>query len=101
MEMTALWKERKSKRSFPLFPHRLRKLANNRELPTFPQLRRRLGFLYLQARLTSTLTKSVTYMPGTFCYRHARSHHKTKAPQREQLDGLDVVPHRGRLEIWA
>ena len=76
MEMTALWKERKSKRSFPLFPHRLRKLANNRQLPTFPQLRRRLGFLYLQARLTSTLTKSVTYMPGTFCYRHARSHHE-------------------------
>src|ERR1700722_5544661 len=74
MEMTVVWKERKSKRSFPLFPHRLRKLANNRELPTFPQLRRRLGFLYLQARLTSTLTKSVTYMPGTFCYRHARSH---------------------------
>ena len=74
MEMTAVWKERKSKRSFPLFPHRLRKLANNRQLPTFPQLRRRLGFLYLQARLTSTLTKSVTYMPGTFCYRHARSH---------------------------
>src|SRR3984957_890226 len=77
MEMTAVWKEKKRKRSFPLYTHRLRKLANNRELPTFPQLRRRLGFLYLQARLTSTLTKSVTYMPGTFCYRHARSHHKT------------------------
>jgi hypothetical protein len=74
MEMTAAWKERKRKSPFPLFPHRLGKLANNRELPTFPQLRRRLGFLFLQARLTSSLTKSVTYMPGTFCYRHARSH---------------------------
>jgi hypothetical protein len=78
MEMTAAWKERKRKSPFPLFPHRLGKLANNRELPTFPQLRRRLGFLFLQARLTSSLTKSVTYMPGTFCYRHARSHNNLK-----------------------
>jgi len=46
MEMTAAWKERKRKSPFPLFPHRLGKLANNRELPTFPQLRRRLGFLF-------------------------------------------------------
>ena len=46
MEMTAVWKERKRKSPFPLFPHRLGKLANNRELPTFPQLRRRLGFLF-------------------------------------------------------
>ncbi len=30
--------------------------------------------LFLQARLISTSTKSVTYMPGTFCYRHASSH---------------------------
>ena len=30
--------------------------------------------LFLQARLTSNSTKSVTYMPGTFCYRYARSH---------------------------
>jgi hypothetical protein len=46
MEMTAVWKERKEKALSPLFPHRLGKLANNRELPTFPQLRRRLGFPY-------------------------------------------------------
>ena len=46
MEMTAVWKERKSKSPFPLFPHRLGKLANNRELPTFPQLRRRLGISF-------------------------------------------------------
>jgi hypothetical protein len=30
-------------------------------------------FLFPQARLASTSMKSVTYMPGTFCYRHARS----------------------------
>ena len=30
--------------------------------------------LFLPARLTSISTKSVTYMPGTFCYRHARPH---------------------------
>src|ERR1700739_4261226 len=74
MEMTAVWEGRKRKSPFPPFPHRLGKLANNRELPTFPQLRRRLGFLFSQARLTSTWTKSVTSMPGTFCYRHASSH---------------------------
>jgi hypothetical protein len=75
MEMTAAWKERKSKSPFPLFPHCLGKLANNRELPTFPQPPATTwDFLFLQARLTSTSTKSVTYMPGTFCYRHPRSH---------------------------
>jgi hypothetical protein len=75
VDMAAVWKARKSKSPFPLFPHWLGKLAKNRELPTFPQPRRRLGIsLFLQARLTSTSTKSVTYMPGTFCYRHARSH---------------------------
>src|SRR5580693_3508336 len=99
MEMTAVWKERKSKRSFPLFPHRLRKLANNRELPTFPQLRRRLGFLYLQARLTSTLTKSVTYMPGTFCYRHARSHHRAKHSPMQTAYQIVVLLSRIALEV--
>jgi hypothetical protein len=79
MEMTAVWEERKSKSPFPLFPHCLGKLANNSDLPTFPQPPATTwDFLFLQARLTSTSTKSVTYMPRTFCYRHPRSHRASK-----------------------
>jgi hypothetical protein len=29
--------------------------------------------------------ESVTYIPGTFCYRHARSHNKTHTPRPKQL----------------
>ncbi len=78
MEMTAVWKKRKSKSPFPLFPHHLGKLANNHELPTFPQPRRRLGFPFSPSSFNFNFDESVTYMPGTFCYRHARSHNKTK-----------------------
>ena len=46
MEMTAVWKERKSRSPFPLFPHCLWKARKNRELPTFPQPRRRLDKLF-------------------------------------------------------
>ena len=67
MEMTAVWKERKSKSPFPLFPHCLGKLAKNRELPTFPQLRRRLGIsFFLPARLTSISTKALPTCPLPF-----------------------------------
>ncbi len=78
MEMTAVWKERKSKSPFPLFPHRLGKLAKPRasHIPTASATT--WDFIFLPARLTSTSTKSVTYMPGTFCYRHARSHRGKK-----------------------
>ena len=69
-----MWKERKSKSPFPLFPHCLRKARKNRDIPTFHSFGDDLDFHFLQVRLTSTSTKSVTYMPGTFCYRHARSH---------------------------
>jgi hypothetical protein len=41
MEMKAVWKERKRKSPFPLFPLPW-KARKQRELPTFPQLRRRL-----------------------------------------------------------
>ena len=74
MEMTAVWKERKSKSPFPLFPHCLGKLAKKPRASHIPTASATTwDFLFLQARLTSTSTKSVTYMPGTFCYRHARS----------------------------
>jgi hypothetical protein len=41
--------------------------------------------LFLQPRLTSTWTKSVTYLPGTFCYEHARS---LKIPRDSVLESL-------------
>jgi hypothetical protein len=75
MEMTAVMGREERQKLFPSLPTLPWKARKNRELPTFPQLRRRLGVSFFsQARLTSTSTKSVTYMPGTFCYRHARSH---------------------------
>ena len=52
----------------------LGKLAKTASFPHSHSLGDDLEFLFPQARLTSTSTKSVTYMPGTFCYRHARSH---------------------------
>jgi hypothetical protein len=74
MEMTAVWKGRKRKSPFPPFPHCLGKLANSRasHIPTASATT--WNSYLLQARLTSTSTKSVTHMPSTFCYRHARSH---------------------------
>jgi hypothetical protein len=63
MEMTAVWKERKEKA-----------LSLSSHIPTAAATT--WISLFLQARLTSTWTKSVTYMPGTFCYRHARPHNK-------------------------
>jgi hypothetical protein len=75
MEMAPGWEERESKRPFPLFPPCLGKLAKNASFPHSHSFGDGLGFpLLLQARLTLTSTKSVTYMPATFCYRHARSH---------------------------
>ena len=76
MEMTAVLEKRESRSSFPLFQHCLGKLAKNASFPHSHSFGDDLDFHFLQVRLTSTSTKSVTYMPGTFCYRHARSHNK-------------------------
>jgi hypothetical protein len=79
MEMTAVWKERKRKNPFPLFPQRLGKLAKKPRASHIPTASATTwDSFFLQARLTSTLTKSVTHLPGTFCYRHARSHKSKK-----------------------
>jgi hypothetical protein len=86
MEMTAVMGREEKQKLFPSLPTLPWKARKNSELPTFPQLRRRLGIsLFLQARLTSTSTKSVTYMPGTFCYRHARSQTDSGANSLEPL----------------
>ena len=52
----------------------LGKLAKTASFPHSHSFGDDLEFPFSPARLTSTSTKSVTYMPGTFCYRHARSH---------------------------
>ncbi len=45
MEMTAVWKERKAK-ALSLSSHTALESSQNRELPTFPQPRRRLGISF-------------------------------------------------------
>jgi hypothetical protein len=71
MEMTAVWKERKRKSPFPLFPHCLGKLANYASFPHSHSFGDDLGFLFSLSSFNFNLDKSVTYMPGTFCYPHA------------------------------
>jgi hypothetical protein len=58
--------------SLPTPPWKARKQPRASHIPT--ACGDDLVSFFLQARLTSTWTKSVTYMPGTFCYRYARSH---------------------------
>jgi hypothetical protein len=74
MEMTAVWKERKRKSPFPLFPHRLGKLANSATFPHSHSFGDDWRFPFFSNSFNFNSTKSVTYMPGTFCYRHARPH---------------------------
>jgi hypothetical protein len=76
MEMTPVWKERKSKSPFPLFPHCLGKLANTPSLPHSHSFGDDLGFLFSTSSFNFNFDESVTDMPGTFCYRHARSLNK-------------------------
>jgi hypothetical protein len=73
MEMTPVWKERKSKSPFPLFPHCLGKLANTASLPHSHSFGDDLGFLFSTSSFNFNFDESVTDMPGTFCSRHARS----------------------------
>src|ERR1700742_467805 len=76
MKMTPAWKEEKRKRPFPLFPPWLGKIAKNATLPHFHSLGDGWKSSSLQYPLNFNSTKSVTYMTGTFCYRHARPLHK-------------------------
>jgi hypothetical protein len=79
MEMTPVWKERKSKSPFPLFPHCLGKLANTASLPHSHSFGDDLGFLFSTSSFNFNFDESVTDMPGTFCYRHARSLRASKS----------------------
>jgi hypothetical protein len=73
MEMTPVWEERKSKSPFPLFPHCLGKLANTAtcHIPTASATT--WDFFFSTSSFNFNFDESVTHMPGTFCYRHARS----------------------------
>ena len=102
MEMTAVLEERKSKSSFPLFQHCLGKLSKNASFPHSHSFGDDLDFHFLQVRLTSTLAKSVTYMPGTFCYRHARSHRgqPMRALAPEVPSSFSICSFKYRLALY-
>jgi hypothetical protein len=64
MEMTAVWKERKSKSPFPLFPHRLGKLAKTASFPHSHSFGDDLGFPFSP--------NSFNFNFNEKCYLHAR-----------------------------
>ena len=64
MEMTPVWKERKSKSPFPLFPHCLGKLANTASLPHSHSFGDDLGFPFSPSSFTFNFDEK--------CYLHAR-----------------------------
>src|ERR1700690_3683527 len=64
MEMTAVWKERKSKSPFPLFPHCLGKLAKTASFPHSHSFGDDLGFPFSQSSFNFNLSEK--------CYLHAR-----------------------------
>jgi hypothetical protein len=64
MEMTAVWKERKSRSPFPLFPHGLGKLAKTASFPHSHSFGDGLGFPFSPS--------SFNFNPNEKCYLHAR-----------------------------
>ena len=64
MEMTAVWKERKSKSPFPLFPHCLGKLAKNASFPHSHSLGDDLGFPFFSSSFNFNFNEK--------CYLHPR-----------------------------
>ena len=57
----------------------LGKLAKTASFPHSHSLGDDLEFLFSPSSFNFNSTKSVTHMPGTFCYRHARSLNKAKS----------------------
>ena len=64
MEMTAVWKERKSKSPFPLFPHCLGKLAKTASFPHSHSFGDDLGFPFSPSSFNFNFNEK--------CYLHAR-----------------------------
>ena len=57
----------------------LGKLAKTASFPHSHSLGDDLEFLFSPSSFNFNSTKSVTHMPGTFCYRHARSLRREKS----------------------
>jgi hypothetical protein len=93
MEMTAVWEERKRKSPFPLFPHGLGKLANSASFPHSHSFADDWRFPFFSNSFNFNSTRSVTYMPGTFCYRHARPHTK------QSISATRKAVSRGKIEF--
>jgi hypothetical protein len=100
MEMTPVWKERKSKSPFPLFPHCLGKLANTASLPHSHSFGDDLGFLFSTSSFNFNFDESVTDMPGTFCYRHARSL-RTRNDQGFRVCVRTRKSRNIRIDFWV
>ena len=64
MEMTAVWKERKSKSPFPLFPHCLGKLPKTASFPHSHSFGDDLGFPFSPSSFNFNFNEK--------CYLHAR-----------------------------
>jgi hypothetical protein len=64
MEMTPVWKERKSKSPFPLFPHCLGKLAKTASFPHSHSFGDDLGFPFSPSSFNFNFDEK--------CYLHAR-----------------------------
>ena len=64
MEMTAVWKERKSKSPFPLFPHCLGKLAQQPRASHIPTASAAAEFLFALSSFNFNFDEK--------CYLHAR-----------------------------
>jgi hypothetical protein len=75
--------EREEKQKpFPSLPTPPWKLAKTASFPHSHSLGDDLGFPFSPSSFNFNIDESVTYMPGTFCYRHPRSHNKAKAKHR-------------------
>jgi hypothetical protein len=67
--------EREEKQKpFPSLPTPPWKLAKTASFPHSHSLGDDLGFPFSPSSFNFNIDESVTYMPGTFCYRHPRSH---------------------------
>jgi hypothetical protein len=70
--------EREEKQKpFPSLPHTA--LESSQKTASFPHSHSfgdGLDFLFSPSLFNFNFDESVTYMPGTFCYRHARPHNR-------------------------
>jgi hypothetical protein len=52
-----------------------------------------LDFLFSPSSFNFNFDESVTYMPGTFCYRHARPHKGDTSTALEAAEGTRTSKH--------